>query len=144
RLGLASSWLGMFLIYTAICTPFPLLVLRNAFAALPKDMDEAARIEGASEWQIFTQIILPNAKSSLVALLLLQFTFIWNDLLFSSVLGNSDNVRSIMVALQTLQGTYSANGPNVVMAGTLIASLPTLALFIVLRRHFMSGLDLAR
>ena len=142
RVGLVNSWLGMLLLYTAICIPFPLLVLRNSFGAINREIDSAARLEGASEWRVFISMVVPNAWGAMVALFLLQFTFIWNDLLFSSVLANGNKVRSIMVALQTLQGTYAAIGPNVVATAALIASLPTVLLFIALRKHFMAGLQL--
>ncbi|WDR06862.1 carbohydrate ABC transporter permease [Devosia rhodophyticola] len=142
RLGLVNSWLGMLLIYVAICIPFPLLVLRNSFSGITHEVDEAARIEGASEWRVFISMIIPNATGPLIALFLLQFTFIWNDLLFSSILANGIEVRSIMVALQSLQGTYSTTGPNVVITATLISSIPTVLMFIVLRRYFMAGLQL--
>ena len=142
RLGIINSWIGMLLLYIAICIPFPLLVLRNSFASISRELDEAARMEGASEWRVFVSMILPNAKGPLVALFLLQFTWIWNDLLFSSVLANGLGVRSVMVALQSLQGTYSTLGPNVVITATLISSVPTVLLFILLRKHFMAGLQL--
>jgi len=142
RLGIVNTWLGMALLYTAVCIPFPLLVLRNSFSGISREIDEAARVEGASEWRIFRSIIIPNSIGPLVALFLLQFTFIWNDLLFSSILANGIEVRSVMVALQSLQGTYSTLGPNVVITATLISSVPTVLLFIALRRYFMSGLQL--
>jgi ABC-type glycerol-3-phosphate transport system permease component len=142
RVGIINTWFGMLLVYVAICIPFPLLVLRNSFSAITKEVDEAARIEGASEWRVFTSMILPNATGPLIALYLLQFTFIWNDLLFSSILANGIEVRSIMVALQSLQGTYSTLGPNVVITATLISSIPTVLLFIALRKYFMAGLQL--
>ncbi|SHI29044.1 carbohydrate ABC transporter permease [Wenxinia saemankumensis] len=142
RTGLINTWAGMVLVYTAICIPFPLLVLRGSFGAIAREIDEAARIEGASEWRVFASMILPNAKGPLIALFLIQFTFVWNDLLFSSILAGSPEVRSIMVALQALQGTYSSTGPNVVVTASLISSVPTVVLFIFLRRYFMSGLQL--
>ena len=142
RLGIVNTWLGMLLVYTAICIPFPLLVLRNSFSGISREIDEAARIEGASEWRVFISMIVPNAIGPLIALFLLQFTFIWNDLLFSSILANGIEVRSIMVALQSLQGTYSTLGPNVVITATLISSMPTVLLFVVLRKYFMAGLQL--
>ena len=142
RLGLVNTWLGMALLYTAVCIPFPLLVLRNSFSGISREIDEAARIEGASEWRVFISMIVPNAIGPMVALFLLQFTFIWNDLLFSSILANGIEVRSVMVALQSLQGTYSTLGPNVVITATLISSVPTVLLFVVLRRYFMAGLQL--
>ena len=142
RVGLVNSWVGMLLVYVAICIPFPLLVLRNSFSGISREIDEAARIEGASEWRVFVSMILPNARGPLIALFLLQFTFIWNDLLFSSILANGIEVRSIMVALQSLQGTYSTLGPNVVITATLISSVPTVLLFVALRKYFMAGLQL--
>ena len=142
RLGLINSWLGMLMVYVAICIPFPLLVLRNSFSGITREVDEAARIEGASEWRVFISMIVPNARGPLIALFLLQFTFIWNDLLFSSILANGIGVRSIMVALQSLQGTYSTIGPNVVITATLISSIPTVLLFVMLRKYFMGGLQL--
>jgi ABC-type glycerol-3-phosphate transport system permease component len=142
RLNLVNTWLGMLLLYTAICIPFPLLVLRNSFSSISREIDEAARIEGASEWRVFVSMIVPNALGPLIALFLLQFTFIWNDLLFSSILANGIEMRSVMVALQSLQGTYSTLGPNVVITATLISSVPTVLLFILLRKYFMAGLQL--
>ena len=142
RIGLVNTWFGMLLVYVAICIPFPLLVLRNSFSAISREVDEAARIEGASEWRVFISMIVPNAIGPMIALFLLQFTFIWNDLLFSSILANGIEVRSVMVALQSLQGTYSTLGPNVVITATLISSIPTVLLFVALRKYFMAGLQL--
>jgi ABC-type glycerol-3-phosphate transport system permease component len=126
RLGIINTWFGMLMVYVAICIPFPLLVLRNSFSGISKEIDEAARIEGASEWRVFISMIVPNATGPL----------------FSSILANGIEVRSIMVALQSLQGTYSTLGPNVVITATLISSIPTVVLFVILRKYFMAGLQL--
>jgi multiple sugar transport system permease protein len=142
RLGLMNTRLGMILFYTAICIPFPVLVLRNYMAGLPREMDEAARIDGSSEFRIFRSIVLPNCWGPMTALFLIQFTWVWNDLLFSMVLTSREDVRSLMNGLMVLQGSYAASTPNVVMTATLLASLPTVALFFVLRKHFMNGLRL--
>jgi ABC-type glycerol-3-phosphate transport system permease component len=142
KLGLTNSRLGMILFYTAICIPFPVLVLRNYMAGLPREMDEAARLDGCSEFRIFRSIILPNCWGPMTALFLVQFTWIWNDLLFSMVLTSREEVRSLMNGLMVLQGSYANTTPNVVMTATLLASLPTIALFLLLRKHFMNGLKL--
>jgi multiple sugar transport system permease protein len=142
RLGLNNSRLGMILFYTAVCIPFPVLVLRTYMAGLPREMDEAARLDGCSELRIFRSIILPNCWGPMTALFLIQFTWIWNDLLFSMVLTSREDVRSLMNGLMVLQGSYAASTPNVVMTATLLASLPTVALFFLLRKHFMNGLKL--
>ena len=97
-------------------------------------------MDGASEWQVFRHIVVPNCIGPMTATFLLQFTWIWNDLLFSTVLGNRTEVRSIMNALQVFQGSYSSTGPNVVLTATLIASVPSVLLFLILRKHFMEGM----
>jgi len=142
RTGLINTRLGMILFYIAICIPFPVLVLRNYMAGLPREMDEAARIDGSSEFRIFRAIVLPNCWGPMTALFLIQFTWVWNDLLFSMVLTSREDVRSLMNGLMVLQGSYAATTPNVVMTATLLASLPTVVLFLLLRKHFMNGLKL--
>lgn len=142
RLGLMNSRLGMMLFYTAVCIPFPVLVLRNYMSGLPREIDEAARIDGCSEFRIFRSVVLPNCWGPMAALFLVQFTWIWNDLIFSMVLTSREEVRSVMNGLMVLQGSYANTTPNVVMTATLIASLPSVALFLLLRKHFMNGLKL--
>ncbi len=141
KAGLLNSHLGMLLFYTAICIPFPTLVLRNFMSGLSREMDEAARMDGAGEFTVFARIVLPNAVGPMTAVFLLQFTWIWNDMLFSTVLGNRLETRSIMNALLVFQGSYSSTGPNIVLTAALLASIPSIVLFFLLRRHFMQGLQ---
>ena len=143
QIGILNTRFGMILFYSAICVPFPVLVLRNFMAQLNREMDEAARMDGANDWRVFLSIVLPNCKGPMLALFLLQFTWIWNDLLFSTVLGNTPEIRSVMNALQVFQGAYASVGPNISLTGALIASIPTVMLFFLLRRHFMSGLSVS-
>lgn len=143
QFGILNTRFGMILFYCAICVPFPVLVLRNFMAGLNREMDEAARMDGASDWRVFFSIVLPNARGPMLALFLLQFTWIWNDLLFSTVLGNTPEIRSVMNALQVFQGAYTSAGPNIALTGALMASIPTVLLFLFLRRHFMAGLSVS-
>lgn len=138
--GILNTHFGMILFYTAICIPFPVLVLKNSMNALSREMDEAARMDGANEFTVFWKIVLPNSIGPMAATFLLQFTWIWNDLLFSTVLGNRVETRSLMNGLQVFQGSYSSTGPNIVLTAALIASIPTIVLFFILRRHFMEGM----
>ncbi|MCR9138718.1 MAG: carbohydrate ABC transporter permease [Alphaproteobacteria bacterium] len=140
KVGILNTHFGMVLFYSAICIPFPVLVLRNYMNGIPRDMDEAARMDGASEFTIFRRIVLPNCWGPITATFLLQFTWIWNDLLFSTVLANRAEVRSIMNALQVFQGSYSSTGPNVVLTAAVIASAPSIMMFMLLRKHFMEGM----
>ena len=140
KIGIINTHFGMLLFYTAVCIPVPVLVLRNYLNGLSREMDEAARMDGASEFRVFWSIILPNCIGPMTATFLLQFTWIWNDLLFSTVLGNREEVRSIMNSLQIFHGSYSTAGPNLTLTAALIASLPAIVLFLLLRRHFMEGM----
>jgi ABC-type glycerol-3-phosphate transport system permease component len=141
QVGLIDSRVGMIMFYTAICIPFPVLVLRNYMSQMSREMDEAARMDGCGELRLFVSIVLPNCLSPMVALFLLQFTWIWNDLLFATVLTQSPAIRPIMPALQVFQGGYASQSPTVVLTASFLASVPTVILFLVLRKSFMTGLS---
>lgn len=143
NLGILNTHIGMLLFYTAICIPFPTLVLKNFMNGLSREMDEAARMDGANEFTVFWRIVLPNAWGPVTATFLLQFTWIWNDLLFSTVLGNRDETRSVMNSVQVFQGSYSSAGPNLVLTAALLASIPSIILFFALRKHFMEGMKVS-
>lgn len=143
KFGLLDTRLGMILFYTAICVPFPVLVMRTYLSQMSREMDEAARMDGCSEWRLFVSIVLPNCRGPFIALFLLQFTWIWNDLIFSTVLTQSPEVRSVMTTLQVFQGAYADVSQTVTMAASLLASFPTVVLFVVLRKHFMQGLQVS-
>jgi ABC-type glycerol-3-phosphate transport system permease component len=87
--------------------------------------------------------VLPNTWGPMTATFLLQFTWVWNDLLFSTVLGNRNETRSIMNSLQVFQGSYASAGPNLVLTAALLASIPSIVLFFVLRKHFMEGMKVS-
>jgi ABC-type glycerol-3-phosphate transport system permease component len=140
--GLYDSRIGMIAFYIAICIPFCTFVMRGFFLTVPWEVQEAASVDGASSWTIFWKIMFPMARAPLILLVLIQFTWIWNDLLFGLVLTKSDDVRPIMVALVGMQGVYGAqDGPSVI-AATLICSAPTLILFLALQRYFVRGLTM--
>jgi len=143
RVGLYDTWLGMALFYTAIAIPFCLFVMHGFFSTVPQEVQDAARLDGASDFRIYWRIFLPLAGGPIAVLLLFQFTWIWNDLLFGLILATSDGVRPIMPSLIGLQGVYANTGPPVVLAGALIGSLPTLILFLLLGRYLLRGLVLS-
>lgn len=138
--GLYDTHAGMLLFYTAIAVPFAAFVLRSHFSSISHAIFEAARIDGASTWRIFWRIHVPLSLSALGAVFVFQFTWIWNDLLFGLSLSRSETVRPIMTALASLQGAYGNTSIPVVLAGALLASLPTIVLFFALQRLFVSSL----
>lgn len=140
--GLYDTWIGMALFYTSIAIPFCLFVLRGFFSTIPAELQDAARLDGAGDFRIYWRIFLPLARGPIAVLLLFQFTWIWNDLLFGLVLSTSDGVRPIMPSLLGMQGVYANSGPPIVLAGALIGSLPTVVLFLFLGRYLLRGLTL--
>ena len=140
--GLYDTWIGMVCFYTAIAIPFCLFVMRSFFATVPRELREAAQLDGARDFGIFWRVFLPLARAPMAVLFLFQFTWIWNDLLFGLVLSTSSGIRPINPSLAGLQGTYASAGTPVVLGGALIASLPTVLLFLLLGRSIMQGLTL--
>lgn len=132
--------IGMILIYAAICVPFAFFIVRNYLTTIPPEIAEAAKLDGAGWGRLFTQIHLPLIKSSLFAAFIFQFTWVWNDLLFGITLTTSPDRRPVMAALAEINGGFVNVGPPVVLAAALLASLPTVILFLSCQRFFVSSL----
>lgn len=139
--NLYDKRMGLLLFYTAIAIPFAVFVIRNHFTSIPVEITEAARLDGASSIRIFVQIFVPLSVNAFVTVFILQFTWIWNDLLFGLTLSRSADVRPIMTALAGLQGQYASASVPTVLAGALIVSIPTLILFFAVQRVFVRGLS---
>jgi multiple sugar transport system permease protein len=142
RTGLYDTQYGMLLVYVALAIPFAFFVSRNFLVTVPREIAESAQLDGAGWLRMFVSIHLPLARSALLAAFIFQFTWIWNDLLFGITLSLSPNVRPVMATLADLNGSYSTVGPPVVLAGALVASVPTVALFFVFQRFFVNSLKL--
>ncbi|MCF6473737.1 carbohydrate ABC transporter permease [Nonomuraea sp. MG754425] len=141
--GLYDTRLGLILIYTAINAPLGAFVLRNFYAGVAFSIFEAARMDGASTWRVFWRIYLPMSLPALTAVFILEFTFIWNDLVFGLTLTQSEDVRPVMTALAGLMTDVYAGTPVPVgLAAGLVVSLPTVVLFLATQRLFARGLSL--
>ena len=138
--GLYNTHLGLLLLYTAITVPFAVFVIRNHFISIPHDLYDAARLDGATAIRIYANVFVPLSMNAFASVFILQFTWIWNDLLFGLVLSRSADVRPIMTALAALGGQQAVTGVPVSLAGTLIVSIPTFVLFFSVQRFFTSGL----
>ena len=143
--GLYDTFLGMTLFYIAICIPFCTFIFRNYFLTLPGEVLEAAKLDGCSNLKAYWKIFMPLSKPAIAVLLLFQFTWVWNDLMFGMVLTRSTEVRPIMVGLAQLQGFRAGSGTDIpsLMAGAFAASLPTIILFVFLQRYFIEGMKLS-
>ena len=140
-LGLYDKHLGIILFHTAFQLGFCTFLLRNYMRTVPGDILEAARIDGCSEFRIWWQIMMPLTVPALAALATLEFTWIFNDYLWAIVLLRSNDLKPVTAGLATLQGQYTMDW-TVIISGALLATIPTVLVFIFLQRYFIGGLTL--
>jgi glucose/mannose transport system permease protein len=139
-LGLSSSIAGLILVHLLAGLPSTTLFFRNYYAGIPKDLMNAARMDGAGFWMIFFRIIVPMSTPIVMVTLIWQFTQIWNDFLFGVAFSGADS-KPITVGLNNLANTTSSvKAYNVDMAAALIAGLPTMLVYVVAGRYFVRGL----
>jgi multiple sugar transport system permease protein len=139
KLGLYNSIGGLILFHLSFQTGFCALFLRNFIKQLPFELVEAARIEGANEWTVFFRIVLPLIRPALAALSILVFTFVWNDYFWALCLTQGDDAAPITVGVAALKGQWTTAW-NLVSAGSILAALPSVAMFFAMQKHFVAGL----
>jgi len=137
--GLYGGIPGLILVHVVYGIPICTLIFRNYFATVPRELLEAARMDGASVLGIFRHIMLPISIPGFVVVMIWQFTSIWNEFLFAVTIAQDPTQRPITVALQNLAGSLLSQY-QVQMAGALLAAAPTLLVYILLGRYFVRGL----
>ncbi|MEW5626321.1 carbohydrate ABC transporter permease [Streptomyces hydrogenans] len=135
-LGLNDTLVGVMLPMAA--TGLSILLFRNAFLGLPKELEEAAILDGAGEWQRYWRIALPSVKGTIAVVAIFSFVFAWDDFLWPLIVLNDPANYTLTVGIQYLSGTFT-NDQRVVAAGTMIAVVPLLVLFFTLQRFFFRG-----
>ncbi|MEO6012825.1 MAG: carbohydrate ABC transporter permease [Devosia sp.] len=136
KLGLLDTLPALFI--PGMFSAFGVFLLRQFFMSLPRDLDEAARIDGANPLQIYFCILLPLIRPALVALALLTLVSSWNDLLWPLIVNSTPERLPIAVGLANLHGQYNTQF-QLIMAGAVIASAPIIVLFLVMQRQFIAG-----
>ena len=139
KLGLFNTVGALILFHVSFQTGFCALFLRNFIKQLPFELIEAARIEGANEWTVFFRIVLPLIRPALAALAILVFTFVWNDYFWALCLTTGDEAAPITVGVAALKGQWTTAW-NLVSAGSILAALPSVAMFFAMQKHFVAGL----
>lgn len=135
-----SVW-GVIFIHIAYQCGFCTFVLSNYMRTIPKEITEAALVDGAPVWRQFFQIVLPLCRPAFAALATLESIWIYNDFFWSLALIETGDKRPITSALANLQGAYFTN-PNLIAAGALMTAIPTLLVYFALQRQFISGLTI--
>ena len=135
------GWLNSLqaLVVPGLFSAFGVFLLRQFFLGLPKELEEAAAIDGAGPVRIYWSIVLPLARPGLVALALLVLLWSWNDLFWPLVVNTDPGKMTLSAGLASLQGQFQTDYP-VLMAGSLLASLPIIAIFTLLQRQFIQGI----
>ena len=140
RLGLTGTFLGIWLAHTGYGLPFAIYLLRSFFGALPREMFEAAHIDGASPLVVFFQLVLPVSVPALASLAIFQFLWVWNDLLVALVyLGGSPDVAPLTVTVSNLVNSLGQNWQLLTAAAFISMALP-LGLFFALQQYFVRGI----
>lgn len=138
-IGLYGSIPGLILVHVVYGIPITTLIFRNYYAAVPTELLEAGRIDGAGLLGLYRHIMFPISLPGFVVVIIWQFTSIWNEFLFAVTITNKPAVQPITVALNNLAGSFIVEW-NVQMAGALMAALPTLLVYIFLGQYFLRGL----
>jgi multiple sugar transport system permease protein len=136
KLGMLNRYSGV--IIPALASVFGVYFMRQFFESLPKELEEAAEIDGASRLQIFFQIALPLAKPALATLAVIEFLASWNDFLWALLVLKDRAVQTLQPGLRTLQGAYTSEY-GLMMAGAVIVALPVLVLYVSLQRFIVQS-----
>ncbi|MEV5510546.1 carbohydrate ABC transporter permease [Streptomyces orinoci] len=136
-LGIFETTVGVVLFHTAFGLPFAIFLLRNFFAEIPRELLEAARLDGAGELRLFTRVVLPLGGPAIASLGIFQFLWVWNDMLVALIFADSGN-PPITVALQQQVRQFGDN-VDILSSGAFLSMIIPLAVFFAFQRQFISG-----
>jgi arabinogalactan oligomer/maltooligosaccharide transport system permease protein len=138
-LGLGSTYIGLVLVYAVTAIPFCVWMLKGYFDTIPRELEESARIDGASARQIFLRIVLPLAKPAVAVTALFSFMTGWNEFILAATFMDEELMYTAPVGLRFFVGGYSQQW-GYFAAGSIIVAIPVVALFFVLQKYLISGL----
>jgi raffinose/stachyose/melibiose transport system permease protein len=138
-MGLYNTFWALLILYTAFRIPFTTFLIRAYMIDLPREVDEAAEVDGASRWTAFWRVILPMCRPIIISTVILHILFAWNEYLFAMVFTSGTDMQTLPVGLTSLMSKHGTDYP-VVFAGMVIAALPVVVLFFACQRYFIKGL----
>ncbi len=139
NLNLVNNLLGLMLIYIAWSLPFTVFVMYGFFRELPKEIEEAARIDGCSTFKLYAKIVMPLSVSVVTATVIFNMMFVWNDMFFPLIFVDSQNLKPLSNALLAFKGQFMSRN-TVMFAGVVIVSLPMIVTYLLLQKKFIQGL----
>jgi raffinose/stachyose/melibiose transport system permease protein len=139
RLGLLNTYTGLFYVYVAFGISFGILILRGFFRTIPKEIDDAAMIDGCGKFRLFWNIILPISKPAIATLVISDFLATWNEYLLAMVIINDNNKKTVPVGIMTFVGEHGTDY-GLLCAGVLISVIPVLVVYLIFQRYFVEGM----
>lgn len=139
RLGMINTRWALILPYFGLSMPFDIFMMRAFFKSLPSELMESATIDGCNEFQTFLHIMLPLTKPALLALMVFEFMWSWNDFFLPMLMIYNDEYRTLPLGLMYFSGRY-ATDQSLVAAGVMISTLPIIVVYIIFQRQFVEGL----
>ncbi len=139
KLGLINNIFAVAVVYTAIYSPFAIMLLRTYFLAIPKELEEAALVDGATHWQVFTRVMLPMVSPGILTVALIIGLYSWNEFLIATTFLQQQDRLTAVVSFFLLSGQYSSDWGEI-MAAALIIVTPVVVLFVFLQRRFIEGM----
>jgi alpha-glucoside transport system permease protein len=136
---LNEHFFGIWLAHTAFGLPLAIFLFRNFFITLPKDLIEAARMDGASEFSVFRRVVIPLSVPALASFAIFQFLWVWNDLLMALIFVSDPTKRPMTLQINDMLGTYNQEF-HILAAGGFLLMIVPLAVFFALQRYFVAGL----
>jgi multiple sugar transport system permease protein len=141
-LGLTNSLLGVAIVHTLIQIPFSLYIMRNAFESVPRELEEAALVDGANSWQVLRRVFLPTMVPALITVTLFAFVTSWNEFLGALVMLTRDSSLTMPLVLSAARSVTSLGSTDwgMLQAGVTVAVIPCVLVFLLLQRYYVSGL----
>jgi len=138
-LGLYNTYAGLILTYMVFTLPYAIIMMTGYFNTLPRELDEAVRVDGAGSWTALWRILVPISVPGIVSVGIYTFMIAWNEYLFALTLTKTNDMRTVPIGIQLLMGQHSYEW-NEMMAMSILGSIPVLALFLLFQRYFIGGL----
>lgn len=139
-LGLYNTYPGLILTYMVFTLPYAIIMMTGYFNTLPRELDEAVRVDGAGSWTALWRILVPISTPGIVSVGIYTFMIAWNEYLFALTLTRTNDMRTVPIGIQLLMGQHSYEW-NEMMAMSILGSVPVLVLFLFFQRYFISGLS---
>ena len=139
RMHLMNSLFGLIMVHTAYELPFTIFVFYGFMEDLPWELQEAAIMDGCSDFRLYLNVIMPLTRSAMATVLIFNLVTVWNDMLFPLILISRENLRTLPYGLLMFSGTHGSQY-TIIFAGVIIITLPLAVLYLLLQKQFMRGL----